>query len=235
MIIDIILLTYNNVENTKQCINNLYKFTDNFGLVILDNHSTDGTVDYLKKISDQNDNITLFLSDLNLGIINGRNSAYKLSKGTDYIVFLDNDQYDQKDWLDSYLKLMIDKEFDLIGCEAWKMREKDFYPYKKIIDNNDTFSYVGAGGLMIKNKIFEKLGLFDEDYDFIYFEDPSLCFKAHYQGYKIGWNYNPIIDHNHKGALLSNENRKYFLNNWKVFQNKWQGKRIPIFSNTVEK
>ena len=48
--IDVILLTYNNIENTKKCIDLLYEHTDNFGLLIFDNKSNDGTVEFLKEL-----------------------------------------------------------------------------------------------------------------------------------------------------------------------------------------
>jgi len=102
------------------------------------------------------------------------------------------------------------------------MREKDFLPYKKNINKNESFSYVGGGGMMIKNSLFEKLGKFDENYDFMYFEDPSICFLAREKGYKIGWNTEPVIVHEHSGPLINNKNIKYFMKNWKTFQQKWK-------------
>jgi len=223
--IDIILLTFNNINNTKKCIDHLYKFTKNFGLVILDNNSTDGTQEYLKELCDQHDNITFFFSKYNLGIIKGRNRAYKLSKDAEYIIFLDSDQYVEEDWLESYLEMM--KNYDVVGVEAWLMRERDFYPVKKIRSREEEFSYVGCGSLMIKRRVFEELGKFDERF-FMYFEDPDFCWKAHEAGYKIGWNYNGVIIHNHPGPLLNSKTRKYFMNSWKKFKEKWNGKKLPV-------
>ena len=128
-IIDIILLTHNNIDNTRLCINHLYRYTHNFGLVILDNGSEDGTVEYLKKVSEERSNVTLYLSTSNIGCVNGRNKAYAFSKETEKVCFLDNDQFVQNRWLKSYL-LYFEKGYDIVGAEAWRMR-KDFFPYKK--------------------------------------------------------------------------------------------------------
>lgn len=224
--IDVILLTCNNLQNTKQCINHLYQFTDNFGLIILDNGSTDGTVEYLKELSKQKDNITLFFSEKNLGIIKGRNAAYKLSEETDFIFFIDNDQYVQEGWLDSYLEIM--ENFDLVGIEAWVMRT-DFFPIKKISSPIDNFSYVGAGGMMVKKKVIDSIGLFDERFEKFYYEDPDFCWRAYDAGFKIGWNYKPVIIHKHQGPLLNKERKKIFMSNWKKFREKWRGKEVPVF------
>jgi len=229
--LSIILLTYNNINNTKKCIDLLYKHTPNFSLVIWDNNSSDGTKDYLKQLSDIKDNIIINFNDKNDGIIIGRNKAYEFSQKTnnnaEYIFFLDNDQYVQEGWLESYLSF-IDLGYDLVGCEAWLVRS-DFYPLKKITNPKDSFNYVGAGGLMAKQNIIEDIELFDKRYAPCYFEDPDLCWRAHNAGYKIGWNYNPVIIHNHRGPLLNNERRQYFLRNWKKFQEKWKDREIPVF------
>ncbi len=230
-IVDILLLTYNNLSNTKKCIDNIYKHTNlnDFKLFILDNNSTDKTIEYLKEIEKQYNNVYVDFQKENYGIIRGRNKCFDFSRDRSngqYIIFLDNDQEVQLGWLDSYVEMM--KDYDIVGVEAWRMK-KDFYPYKKVRDKEDNFSYVGGGGLMLEAWLFEELGKFDEDYDFIYFEDPSFCFLAYYQEYKIGWNYNSVINHHHKGALLSSKNRKYFMDNWEKFQQKWKNYEIPVF------
>ena len=49
--IDIILLTYNDIDNTRECIENIYKYTDDFNLFILDNGSEEETIKYLKELN----------------------------------------------------------------------------------------------------------------------------------------------------------------------------------------
>jgi O-antigen biosynthesis protein len=232
-LINILVLTHNCLNSIKKHIEHLYKNTthSDFKLFILDNGSVDGTVEYLKEVKKLYNNLYINFQESNLGIIKGRNKCYEFSKSIDvissYIMFLDADQYVKENWLNSYLKLM-EEGYDLIGVEAWQMDNR-FYPYKRVKNREEEFNYVGAGGLLIKREVFEKLEKFDEDYDFIYFEDPSLCFLAHESNYKVGWNYNKIIIHDHSGPLLSNENRKYFMSNWNKFREKWKGYKIPVF------
>ena len=47
----IIILTYNNLEYTKGCLESIQKYTEEgtYELIIIDNHSTDQTVEWLKK------------------------------------------------------------------------------------------------------------------------------------------------------------------------------------------
>ena len=230
MKLNIIILTYNCLNKIKQCLNSIYKHTNhNFDLFIVENNSQDGTRKYLQQLIKTKNNLYLSLQKENLGIIKGRNAGFNFYKSInnnkdDYIIFLDADQYVKEKWLDNYLEMM--KEFDIIGVEAWLMRESDFYPYKRVIKKEERFSYLGAGGMVMKSSLFEKLGGFDKDYEMAYFEDPSLCFLALKKGYKIGWNTEPVIIHDHSGPLMNNKNKKHFMKNWKTFQKKWKIKKI---------
>lgn len=188
--LDILLLTYNNLENTKRCIKALYDNTLNFSLTILDNASTDGTIDYLKDIATFNMNITLELQDENLGIVKGRNYLYKISNkispSTDYIMFLDNDQFVNANWKEVYLQFMKEG-YDIVGSEAWQMDRRRCIPKKKCVRLTEEFNYVGCGGMMIKHHVIKDIGLFDEQFAPMYFEDPDFCYRAFEAGYRIIW------------------------------------------------
>ena len=229
--LNIIVLTHNNLDSTKRCLENIYNYTNKFNIFVLDNASTDETIPYLQE-QKKNQNLSFFLSDKNIGIILGRNKAYSLAKetypGTHYAIFLDNDQYVQKGWQENYLE-WTEKGYDIIGCEAWCMKKENFYPYKKIINKDEEFNYCGCGGMMVKDSMVEQIGLFDERYEKYYFEDPDLCWTAHNAGYKIKWVYEAKVEHQKHNLSLSGERKKYFLENWKKFRAKWEGYKMPSF------
>ena len=230
--IDIIILIYNNLIATEQCIKNLYLYTQDFRLIIFDNGSTDSTLLFLKNLSKEKDNVDFYLSRENLGIICGRNSAYEFLKNnylvSEFLIFLDNDQIVLSGWQESYFNF-FEQGYDVLGCEAWSMRN-DFYPYYRCKNNEDSFSYTGCGGLVIKKEVVDKIGLLDISFSPKYFEDPSFIFTAYNAGFKIGWNYENKIFHDHKGPLLNAESKKYFMSNWKKFKEKWKGYKIPVFN-----
>ena len=225
MKIDIIVLTYNGLKNTLKCIDSIYKHTSDFRLIIVDNNSTDGTVEYLKSLD--KDNLTLHFSPKNLGCVNGRNFAYTLSKDSKYICFLDNDQLALSGWVESYM-LYIDKGYDIIGFEGWFMNN-DIYPIKKV-KCGELYNYVGCGGMMVKRSVIEDIGLFDPDFNPMYAEDPDFCWRAYKEGYKICWNEKQRIYHQpHK--LLNAERRVYFNRSLNILRKKWKSKKIPLLVN----
>jgi O-antigen biosynthesis protein len=229
--IDIILLTYNNLSNTKHCISCLYKYTSDFKLFIVDNKSTDNTLKYLNDLSQKKDNITMSFQQENLGIIKGRNLGYDLALKSnnisDLVCFIDNDQFVSEGWIESYLSLM-EKGYDLIGAEGWQMKE-DFYPCKKIDSDKDNFNYTGCGGMVVKKKVIEDIGLFDEEFSPMYFEDPDFCWRASDKGYKVGWNIEKKIIHQPHKLLSGGDRVFYFKRNLVRFREKWRGRKAPIF------
>lgn len=238
-LLNILVLTHNDLSSIKVCVEHMYKNTEwhRFELFILDNGSTDGTVEYLKEIEREYDNIYVSFQDENHGIIKGRNMCYNFCNecgiGSNFVMFLDSDQYVLSGWLETYLEMM--NTCDVAGIEAWLMRKNDHYPYRMIRDKNEEFSYVGCGGLFVKRQVFKKIGGFDERYEKYYFEDPDFCWKACEKGYKVGWNHNPVIEHQKHNLALSGDRKKHFMRNWRLFQNKWRGKNIPLFNNLFEK
>ena len=230
--LNIVVLTYNNLHHTKKCLDHLYKYTKNFNLIVIDNNSTAATTIYLNELEKKHNNIVVEFNIENVGIIKGRNQGYTISRmkypDAKSVCFLDNDQFVLSGWQDSYFDF-FEKGYEVVGKEAWRLREKDFYPYQKINSSKESFNYVGCGCMMIREPIFEELGGFDEIFSPAYFEDPDFCFKAYQKKYKIGWNYNPIVHHQKHDLALRGNRRKYFMNSWQKFQEKWKNYNIPVF------
>ncbi len=233
-LLTIILLTYNKLDSTKKCIENIYKYTDrDFNLVIVDNNSEDDTTFFLNELEKKSSKIIVKYNKENIGIIKGRNLGYEVGKNfnSELIFFLDSDQYVLEGWLDSYLEFFKNRNFEIVGKEAWKMREVDFYPYKRLKNKEESkyFNYCGCGALMVRSSVFEELGKFDERYEKFYFEDPDFCWTANKAGYKVGWNYNEVVKHDKHNLSLSGERKNIFMENWSRFRDKWNGYKMPVF------
>lgn len=237
-ITDIIVLVYNQFEVTRGFVKHLYENTDNglFNLIFVDNGSTDATVDFLKD-GENNKRWKVIRPGSNLGIIKGRNLGAK-SVTSDYFVNIDNDQYPGPGWLKTLHSLMS-SGYDIVGCEAWaltppgaaggvvfhtKVLKKCYYPKRRCSKPDDTFTYIGCGGMLIKRAVYDNIGLFDERFGFAYFEDPDFSMRAIQAGYKLGWAYNcPIkhLAHQTLGKQLSFDKNEQFYKSFEVFQNKW--------------
>ena len=99
MKLSIITLTYNKLEYTKKFVTSLYKYTKDFELIIVDNGSSDGTVEYLKSLG-----VKLILNEENHGFSRGNNQGLELAEG-EYIGFLNNDILLYPNWFEECEKV----------------------------------------------------------------------------------------------------------------------------------
>jgi GT2 family glycosyltransferase len=229
----IVALSHNAQSITEKFLDMLFKHTEpsKFCLIMIDNGSTDGTQEYLTETLSMFENpnfVTLALNEQNLGVIGGRNMGYAMfqSDPTDYICFLDNDQFVREGWLEQYHSFMAEGGYDVIGADAWLMDSK-FMPIRNCKKAGEPYSYVGCGGMMAKRKVVDAIGLFDEQFNPAYFEDPDFNFRAREAGFSIGWNYAAKIEHLPHQTLGKNPDRmKIFGQSYDKFKKKWNGKEF---------
>lgn len=126
-IVDIIIPTVNGLDILKKCILSLYKNTEeNFHLIVVDNGSTDGTNEWVKKLQcndgffdeRHNVNIDLISEKKPLGYAKANNLAIPYCKGK-YVLLLNNDTIiSNKGWLKAMIKPMEqDKKVGIVGCK----------------------------------------------------------------------------------------------------------------------
>lgn len=236
---DVICLVHDQYEITKRFAELIFLHTENFNLIFVDNGSTNKRTK--KFLSDGQDQWKLVISEENLGVIRGRNLGVQYIT-SNYFVNIDNDQFVQKDWL-SILHKKMEEGYDIVGKEAWKLvppntggaviignqsvpQDRSYYPYRRCTNKNESFTYIGCGGMLIKRKVYETIGLFDERFGPAYFEDPDFNFRAIQAGFKIGWC--PECPIQHIGHSTFNQQalfdkNKQFIRSWSRFKKKWNG------------
>ena len=105
---------------TKQFLQSLYQYTDenSFDLIIIDNGSTDGTVEYLENFAKEHSNIRLILNKENLGYSKANNQGINLALEGNYkyIGLLNNDILFTPDWLKNTLEVFeLDKQLGMVS------------------------------------------------------------------------------------------------------------------------
>ena len=107
------ILNWNGVQHIKLCLESIRRNTpEPHEIIVVDNGSTDGSVEYLKEQKD----IILILNPENIGDHGARNQFMSISCGN-YIVFLDNDTIVTKYWIKKFLAHMeSDPQIGMIGA-----------------------------------------------------------------------------------------------------------------------
>lgn len=181
----IIIVTYNGEKWLSKCLKPLYGL-ENLKIVVVDNFSTDNTVNNIKK---NYPNVELILSPINLGFgqANNKGFEYAIANNYDYVFLLNQDASID---IDSLVVLIDDYKNDLeIGIlSPVHFKSKDevenlfqFYLKDSNISNNEVGSniikdlkFVNAALWLISVKNLKKIGGFNplffhygEDVDFV--------------------------------------------------------------------
>jgi GT2 family glycosyltransferase len=109
MDLSIIIVSYNTKDFLKACVESIYKTTQNikFEIIIVDNASTDGTIEILKKL--QTPNFKLIENRENMGFSKANNVGVKQASGR-YILFLNPDIVVYEKTLEGVVRFMDEHE-----------------------------------------------------------------------------------------------------------------------------
>lgn len=202
--ISIIIVNHNGKKWLHDCLKSLLRQTyDHFEIIIVDNASTDDSVNFIKKNYPK---IRIIENKINIGYGRANNLGARKAAG-EIIFFLNNDTVLEKDTLE---KLLRDKEKDTLhitGPRLLNFDGKDIHEgYKVTIDPT---GYLGSGqktffidgcALMIGKKDFFNLDGFDEKY-FMYCEDIDLCWRAHLYGMNVEMSRDAALRHFAGGTM----------------------------------
>lgn len=213
----VIIPSWNGKHLLKICLPSLKKqsFKD-FEVVVVDNGSTDGSLEYIKKYFPE---VKLVELKSNSGFAHAVNLGIKICVG-EYIVLINNDTKVDNCCLEYLIKTA--KAHKDAGMVAAKML--NFYNPKLIDSAGDWIDIAGhagnigqnekddgkfnkegycflvtGGGCLIKREVFEKVGFFDENY-FAYMEDVDFCLRAQMQSFKAWFEPKAVIYHMHKAT-----------------------------------
>ena len=111
----ITLCTFNAIEYLPQCIDSLLQQTfGDFELIIVDDGSCDGTVDYLAKLQDNR--IKLILLEKNHGLIYARSTAFAAASGS-FIALMDADDIAHPDRLAAQYQVLRTGTVQICGTQ----------------------------------------------------------------------------------------------------------------------
>jgi len=158
---------------------------NNWELIVIDNHSTDNTLDIVRSFNDDRINI---LSINNKGIIaSSRNLGIKKSTG-ELIAFLDSDDL----WYPSKIEMCLNYISDDIGLvchsEIWSYRNDEIEIKKREIHYGfngkasfDKLLFIGncisTSAVVVYKKHLKEVNYFDESNDLVTVEDYHLWLK----------------------------------------------------------
>lgn len=220
----IIILTYNNLEYTKLCIESIRTFTpkDCYEIIIVDNNSTDDTRSWLKEQVD----LRIILNDFNLGFPVGCNVGIDIASGEN-ILLLNNDTIVTPDWL-SHLNtaLYSAKEIGAVGaitnsCSNGQQVGVSYINIEQMVNLSREIYMLNKNGweyktklvgfcYMIKKSVLDEIGLLDPIFTPGNYEDDDISLRILKAGYNLLLCKDTFI--HHFGSASFNENKVGYHN-----------------------
>ncbi len=141
--IAIVILNYNGLENTLECINSVTAIDQkniNLDLIVVDNNSQDDSQKKLEKLN----GIKLILNSENLGFTGGMNTGikYALENGADQIILLNNDTYVDHNFLINIHK--ASQKGDIVAPKIYFAKGYEFH--KNRYKNSDLGKVIWYAG-----------------------------------------------------------------------------------------
>ena len=188
LLFSIIVPCYNVEDTLKETIESILKQTfKNYEIVAVDDGSFDKTSHILKNFEIKN-NIKV-ITQSNRGLGAARNAGIKASEGI-YICLLDADDLWVSNKLTKVHEIIKTKKYSLISNDEiilgdkylFYLRNKPPRSLSNLLIEGNTLS---PSAMTIKKEIFDKVGLFKEDKNFLGVEDWDLWIRIFDSGEKI--------------------------------------------------
>jgi GT2 family glycosyltransferase len=206
----VVIVHYHGAEVLRKCLEAVFGTCyDNFRVVLVDNGSSDGSVNFVKSV--YGDRLDVIRSEVNLGFVGGNNLALQRVKSK-YVVLLNDDTVVTPDWLphlvdvveedpsvgacqSKLLSLDDPRYFEYNGCaggmldvygvpfcrgRVFDVTERDEGQYDGLAE----VFWAGGAAILIRRSVLDEAGLLDPLF-YAHMEEIDLCWRIRLMGYKV--------------------------------------------------
>lgn len=239
----IVILTHNQLDYTKRCLESIAMHTpEAHELIVVDNASTDGTVEYLKAWVETHPQHRVIFNEENKGFSAGNNQGIGLARG-EYIMVLNNDTVVTPGWLGRLLKcantspkigIVGPVTNEISGIQKVESVGYDLSDLAGLNEFSEEWSSRHSGQrleswrvvgfcMLIKRSVIDKIGGFDSRFGLGNFEDDDFCIRANLAGFSCTIAKDCFIHHFGSRTFAGNgiDHQRLLLHNWEIFKRKW--------------
>lgn len=260
----IILVNYNGSKDTIECIQSLQSLNyNNYTIIVVDNCSTDDSIEKLQK-AQQLFEFKLLKSSKNNGFSAGNNIGINFARNelkADYYWLLNNDTLVEPDSLEELIRgFNYQKKVGITTARIYYNSNRkmiwyaggnishvtartEHWHYGEInpqidVNNYQDVSFASGCCMLISREAIDKVGLLDEGY-FLYEEDSEYCLRLYEHGLKIIYCPKSIIYHKVSASTgQSSPISQYYTvrNKYRLIQQHYKGinKTIAYIYSTMQ-
>ncbi len=170
-------------------------------VIVVDNGSSDGLSEYVEENFPE---VSVIRADRNLGFAGGNNLGIINASG-EVVVLLNDDTEPEKDWLGPLEKaFQVDRRLGIAGCQLLYPDSGKIQHLGAVVHPNGltdhiawgekpqsegdlavSCPYVTGAAIAIRRSVFQKIGLLDDGFFPIYYEEVDFCERAARAGFEI--------------------------------------------------
>jgi len=212
--VSVIINAYNEERDIGDCLDSLVgQGFDDFELIVVDDGSTDKTIDIVKSYSDKFD-LKIHRTE-HIGLQKARKKGIEISSG-DILIIVDADEILEPDFLENMLRPFSDDEVGAVGgilksfgkgwvTDAYGALSEIFYSMRT---NGDEVDWIQGGCSAFRKKgLMETGGLTTQDTS----EDKDISWKLKDAGWKVVLSRDAIAHHKDPQNMGSVMNREYHI------------------------
>lgn len=233
-LVSIVIVTFNNQDLNRQCLESLLGDTDypNFEVIVVDNGSHEGTPELLRRVAAADSRVRIILNPDNKGFAAANNQALAIARG-DFLCLLNNDTVVSGAWLSTLVRyLQRDPRLGLIGPVTNAIGNEAQIPvgYEQVGDmpswaaahcrqHRDQLADIGMLAffcVVMPRAVYRVVGPLDEGFGIGMFEDDDYNDRVRAAGFAVKLARDSFIHHWQRASfkLLGEEEylRVYYEN-----------------------
>lgn len=207
-LVTIIIPVYNAQKNIRHCLDSIIVQTcQDFKVLLIDDGSTDESLKILQEYMNEYTHLFQVITKKNEGVVKTRELGIQLAD-TPYIMFVDNDDFIDKDYVEVLLNSIKEKKCDIVICGYRRATLKEvIFEVKACHDEwtkyriNPPWARIFKRELLIKHNVHFLENTIGEDTYFnlmaYYYTDRIECID--YSGYNWYDNYDSVSNTKQKG------------------------------------
>lgn len=204
-LVSVIILNFNGKRYLEKCLSSVLDARyPNFEVILVDNASTDGSLDFVQRTFGNDHKLKMVRNSKNFGYSLGNNIGFEHARGK-YIVFLNNDTSVDPLWLTALVDIMEkDGTIGLAQSMILKIDGQEILTAGYLLDSylQDAFalgenvpaisclslvfevSFASGAAMMTRRELIDEVGLFDPKLPF-FCDDTLLSLKTWLAGKRV--------------------------------------------------
>ena len=261
--VSIVVVTLDRLVFTRLCLESLLSeiSSPDVEIIVVDNGSTDGTIEYLRDLSECDRRVRVELNARNVGFAAATNRGVALARG-DRLVLLNNDTVVPRGALDALIDHLTDLRIGLVGAvtnRAGNEAEIDV-PYRTAgelakfardyMDAHQGHLFDIRAATMfcvgLRRDVWNEIGPLDERFEVGLFEDDDYAMRVRHAGYRVVCAEDVFVHHFGQASIgwlgptgeygtLFHANRERWEAKWGVAWQPYERRAKPAYQALVER